>query len=99
MQGQTISAKEHNPLFLEFMAEDDKKKHFISTLGVSTATYTFLSIHPRYKKFSPFKKRLISFSSAMLLGLVKETADGFHNKSLNKFTFEQLKSYFAGTLI
>lgn len=27
------------------------------------------------------------------------TADGFHNKSLNKFTFEQLKSYFAGTLI
>jgi hypothetical protein len=27
------------------------------------------------------------------------TADGFQNKSLNKFTFEQLKSYFADTII
>jgi hypothetical protein len=27
------------------------------------------------------------------------TADGFQNKSLNKFTFEQLKSYFADTTI
>lgn len=75
MYGQLNSVKLENSLNNGFWSQPDKKKHFITTMGISTATYTFLAIHPTYKDFSPFKKRVISFTSAMLVGLIKETID------------------------
>ena len=65
-----------SPLSNQFWDGKDKGLHIASTFGVSTATYTFLSLHPKYKNYSTFNKRLISFGSAMLVGLVKETFDG-----------------------
>lgn len=75
MCGQSNSIKLENPSNNGFWSQPDKKKHFIATMGVNTVTYTFLALHPTYKDFSPLKKRVISFTLAILVGLIKETID------------------------
>lgn len=75
MNAQSNSSIIENPLNGDYWSQPDKQKHIMATMVISTATFTFLSVHPTYKNFSPLKKRLISFGSAMLVGLIKETID------------------------
>ncbi|MEW7278021.1 hypothetical protein ABW636_05450 [Aquimarina sp. 2201CG1-2-11] len=69
-----IGAKAQNITSTDFWQED-KIKHSIGSFGISTATYTFLSIHNKYKEFPELKKRLISLSTTMLVGSIKEMID------------------------
>lgn len=95
INGQSVAVE--NPLNNDFWSQTDKQKHMIATMGVSTATYTFLEFHPTYKNFSTFKKRMISFSSAMLVGLVKETIDSTskNNQFSSGDMFANLSGAFA----
>ncbi len=55
--------------------QKDKIKHSIGTFGISAVTYTYLSIHKKHKKLPEVYKRLISLSTAMAIGGLKEAID------------------------
>jgi len=75
-----FGAKGQNMASEDFWHED-KIKHSISTFGVSTFTYTYLSIHDKYKNLPELNKRLISFSTALIIGSLKEIIDVFSARS------------------
>lgn len=60
--------------------QKDKIKHSIGTFGINTVTYTYLSIHNKHKKLPELHKRLISFSTAMIIGSLKEVFDSTSSK-------------------
>ena len=60
--------------------KEDKRKHTVGTFLISTTTYTYLSTHKKYKNLSEFEKRLISFSTAMAIGALKEVHDIYSSK-------------------
>ncbi len=61
--------------------QNDKIKHSVGSFGISTVTYTFLSVHNKYKEFPELKKRLISLSTTMLIGSIKEVIDSASSNS------------------
>ena len=65
--GQSITSK-------EFWGTD-QIGHSRGVFVVSTATYTYLTIHKKHRNLSEFQKRLISFSAGMLVGILKEVGD------------------------
>jgi uncharacterized protein YfiM (DUF2279 family) len=54
---------------------DEKVGHSRGVFVISTAAYTYLSIHKKHRNLSEFQKRLISFSAGMLVGILKEIGD------------------------
>jgi uncharacterized protein YfiM (DUF2279 family) len=55
--------------------QKDKIGHSIGVFTISTATYAYLSIHKKHRNLSEFQKRLISFSTGTLVGILKEIGD------------------------
>ncbi|MDY8135519.1 hypothetical protein [Aquimarina sp. 2201CG5-10] len=62
--------------------EKDKIKHSIVSFGISTATYTYLSLNKKHKKLPELHKRLISLSTTILLGGLKEIMDSSSSNSV-----------------
>tara|TARA_R110000851_G_C12776392_1_gene534778 strand:+ start:164 stop:532 length:369 start_codon:yes stop_codon:yes gene_type:complete len=60
--------------------QEDKIKHSLATFGISTVTYAYLSIHKKHKNLNELEKRLISFSTAIFVGSLKEAIDGISSK-------------------
>ena len=54
---------------------DEKVGHSRGVFVISTAAYTYLSIHKKHRNLSEFQKRLISFSAGMFVGILKEVGD------------------------
>ena len=74
-----VGVTAQNSIQKEFWKED-KRKHSVGTFLISTAAYTYLSTHKKHKNLSEFEKRLISFSTAMFLGALKEVHDVYSSK-------------------
>lgn len=74
-----IGVNAQNSMHNEFWKED-KRKHSVGSFCISTTTYVYLSVHEKHKNLSEFKKRLISFSTAMVIGGIKEVRDSFTSK-------------------
>ncbi|WP_241448752.1 hypothetical protein [Aquimarina pacifica] len=55
--------------------QKDKIMHCAVSFGISSATYTYLSMHPKHKEKSELSKRIISLSTATILGALKEVYD------------------------
>ncbi len=55
--------------------QKDKIMHSVGSFGISTITYTFLSIHNKHKELPELQKRLISFSTTIIIGTLKEVVD------------------------
>jgi len=60
--------------------QKDKIQHSLASFGISTFTYTYLSLHNKHKDLPELKKRLISISAALLIGGLKEVSDSFSPK-------------------
>ena len=73
-----LGAHSQNSMHSEFWKQD-KRGHFTGTFLISSGTYVYLSTNKKYRHFSEFKKRLISFSTAMLIGCLKEVGDKFNS--------------------
>ncbi|MBG6129125.1 uncharacterized protein YfiM (DUF2279 family) [Aquimarina sp. EL_43] len=55
--------------------QKDKIMHSVGSFGISTITYTYLSIHPKHKNLPELQKRLISLSTTIIIGSLKEVVD------------------------
>lgn len=55
--------------------QKDKIIHSVGSFGISTITYTYLSIHPKHKELPELQKRLISLSTTIIIGTLKEAVD------------------------
>jgi len=55
--------------------QEDKVKHSIGVFGISSFTYAYLSIHNKHKNLTELEKRLISLSTALVAGGLKEAFD------------------------
>ncbi|MFC5048584.1 hypothetical protein ACFSTE_08870 [Aquimarina hainanensis] len=77
--GLQMMAQEHEKG--EFWA-DDKMKHSVGSFGISAITYTYLSYHKRYQHLSELEKRVISFSTTMLVGTLKEVTDKYSSNGV-----------------
>ncbi len=53
----------------------DKIKHSAVSFGISTATYTYLSVHKKHKKLPELHKRVIALSTTLIVGALKEVVD------------------------
>tara|TARA_R110000851_G_C12918456_1_gene550026 strand:+ start:163 stop:531 length:369 start_codon:yes stop_codon:yes gene_type:complete len=60
--------------------QEDKIKHSVATFSISTVTYAYLSIHKKHKNLNELEKRLISLSTAIVVGSLKEAIDGISSK-------------------
>jgi uncharacterized protein YfiM (DUF2279 family) len=60
--------------------KEDKIKHSVATFGISSITYTYLSIHNKHKNLNELQKRLISLSTAIVVGSLKEAIDGISSR-------------------
>jgi uncharacterized protein YfiM (DUF2279 family) len=59
----------------EFWESPGRVGHSRGVFVISTATYSYLTIHKKHRNLSEFQKRLISFSAGMLVGILKEVGD------------------------
>lgn len=76
--------------------EEDKIKHSVGTFGISGITYAYLSIHNKHKNLNEFQKRLISLSTAIVVGSLKEAYDNMSPN--NKASCGDMQANMAGTL-
>jgi uncharacterized protein YfiM (DUF2279 family) len=76
--------------------QKDKIYHGITVFSISTVTYAYLSIHKKHKNLSDFKKRLISFSTGMLVGILEEVRDSMEPN--NHPCWGDLKADMTGAL-
>lgn len=76
--------------------QKDKVGHAVGVFAISTATYTFLSIHKEHRNLSELQKRLISFSAGMIMGVLKEAGDSMQPG--NKANWGDMKANTIGAL-
>jgi len=76
--------------------QKDKVGHAVGVFAISTATYTFLSIHKEHRNLSELQKRLISFSAGMIMGILKEAGDSMQPG--NKANWGDMKANTIGAL-
>ena len=76
--------------------KEDKVKHSVSVFGVSSITYAYLSIHNKHKNLNEFQKRLISLSTAIAVGSLKEVIDGISPN--NEASWADMGANMAGAL-
>tara|TARA_B100000809_G_scaffold265803_1_gene325805 strand:- start:4730 stop:5122 length:393 start_codon:yes stop_codon:yes gene_type:complete len=76
--------------------KEDKIKHSVGVFGISSITYAYLSIHSKHKNLNEFQKRLISLSTAIVAGSLKEVIDGISPN--NEASWADMGANMAGAL-
>ena len=86
--GQSITNK-------EFWGRD-QIGHGRGVFVISTATYTYLTIHKKHRNLSEFQKRLISFSAGMFVGIIKEIGDSMEPN--NYYCWKDMQANTVGAI-
>jgi uncharacterized protein YfiM (DUF2279 family) len=76
--------------------KEDKIKHSVGSFGISSITYAYLSVHTKHKNLNEVQKRLISLSTAIIIGALKETIDSL--SSNNEASWGDMRANIAGVM-
>ncbi|EAR11859.1 hypothetical protein PI23P_11017 [Polaribacter irgensii 23-P] len=74
----------------------NKIKHSVGSFGISSVTYAYLSDHTKHKNLNEVQKRLISLSTALIIGTLKETIDSLSPN--NEASWGDMRANIAGVL-